>query len=448
MKTKLFFLASLLLVSVLTLSAQQVNDKQIPEKSKEIVDPSAKKVDNPKKVKTSVIPDQYVILFDENIVPPFAKSSGNAKFTNRNEKKKASDAYDKKMEGQIRKIAQEQLGITPAMIKSVFSAATTGIVIQLKNDQAKGLKAKLTQMKEVVAMIPDFTMQTAEDKTVAPRIPTFNSAIAQYNSWGVNFVGSMNYAGDKWAFILDTGIDLDHPDLNVGVEWGANFTNSPAGMDDRNGHGTHVAGIVAAKNNTLGTLGVAAGATVVPIKVLGDGGTGAFSWCIQGLNHVARYCIPGDVVNMSLGADAPELWRETFEWLFGVDDRVQMERCIRNLANAGVHMVIAAGNSTRHASLETPARTEGTRIYTISNADTYLNMAYDSNHGNGPVDYAAPGTDILSTFMDGQYAYMSGTSMAAPFVAGILLANNGVIRTRGNLYWDRDGSRDPIAVRQ
>ncbi|GAB3176823.1 S8 family serine peptidase [Telluribacter humicola] len=126
---------------------------------------------------------------------------------------------------------------------------------------------------------------------------------AQTTPWGITKVGGAGDGTGKTAWIIDTGIDLDHADLNVDQMRGMSvFTsgrdNTP---DDGNGHGTHVAGTVAALNNNIGVVGVAAGATVVPVKVLSSSGSGSNSGVIAGVEYVATNAKPGDVANMSLG---------------------------------------------------------------------------------------------------------------------------------------------------
>lgn len=427
MKLKLFFSSILFLCFYFAFSQEPQPD--FP----------TKKFDQAEKITKKTIPDTYVIFFDEEEFQPFVKKSPTKENDNRGSKGNEAKTYEQQMIVQLRKIAQEKLGITPAMITEYYTTATTGIKVQVKNANAKGLLEKLKTVKEVAAMIQDFEIAAIGYNVHPVPLP------AQYPSWGVNFVGNGNYAGNKWAWVLDTGIDPTHPDLNV-------MTSSPYAVsfisgqtyNDGKGHGTHVAGIIAAKNNTFGTLGVAAGATVVPVKVLDNTGHGAWSALLSGLNHVAKYYIPGDVVNMSLGGPAPDWWTDTFApW----DERKQSENAIKNLGNAGVFCVIAAGNDSQNANNETPARTNGTRVYTISAMDWNKNIASFSNYGNGPVDYAAPGVSILSTYMGGSYAYMDGTSMAAPFVSGILLINNGIIRTNGVLNTDKDGTKDPVAIK-
>jgi subtilisin family serine protease len=122
-----------------------------------------------------------------------------------------------------------------------------------------------------------------------------------------------------------------------------------------------------------------------------------------------------------------------------------LDIAIQNAAAKGIRFTLAAGNESMNASYSSPARVNGDGIYTISAMGEGDVWAYFSNFGNPPVDYCAPGISILSTYKGGWYATMSGTSMAAPHVAGLLLLGN--IDTDGNVKGDPDGKADPIAHR-
>jgi len=242
--------------------------------------------------------------------------------------------------------------------------------------------------------------------------------------WGITRVGGgISGAGGK-AWIIDTGIDLTHPDLNVDVTNSRYFIGtSPM---DENGHGTHVAGIIAAKDNTIGVIGVAAGATVVAVRVLDRRGSGTTSSVIAGCDYVKANGVTGDVANMSLGG--------------GIS--LTLDQAVINMS-AKVNVALAAGNESDNANNHSPARVNGPNIYTVSAMDNLNKWAYFSNFGNPPVDYCAPGVSIYSCYKGGTYATMSGTSMAAPHVAGLLLL--GAIKTDGNVSGDPDGNADLIA---
>jgi subtilisin family serine protease len=117
------------------------------------------------------------------------------------------------------------------------------------------------------------------------------------------------------------------------------------------------------------------------------------------------------------------------------------------LGNKGFLVVLAAGNSRIDAKNFSPARANGRNIYTVSAHDINDNFASFSNFGNPPIDYCAPGVSVYSTYKNGSYATMSGTSMAAPHVAGILLANNKVVFIRGTVKSDPDYVPDRLASR-
>jgi subtilisin family serine protease len=251
---------------------------------------------------------------------------------------------------------------------------------------------------------------------------------AQSTPWGITRVGGAGDGTGKTAWIIDSGIDLGHADLNTSRACHTYFAgNSPS---DGNGHGTHVAGTVAAKNNSQDVVGVAANAYVCSVRVLGNSGSGSYSGIISGVNYVAANGASGDVANMSLG---------------GSGSNASLEKAVSDAAARGIKFVLAAGNSGEHANNFTPARVNGTNIYTISATASHDCMPSWSNYGNPPVDYAAPGVSILSTKKGGGTTTMSGTSMAAPHVAGILLL--GSVRASGNASCDPDGNPDPIASR-
>jgi subtilisin family serine protease len=228
--------------------------------------------------------------------------------------------------------------------------------------------------------------------------------------------------------VIDTGVDQNHPDLNVDTTRSVNFVSrGKYKVDDGNGHGTHVAGTIAAIDNTIGVIGVAAGATVVGVRVLGDNGSGSFADVIAGVDHVAAHGNPGDVANMSLAGG----------YSLALNEAVQN-------ASANVKFAIAAGNNGANASSYSPASAQGANIYTVSafaNGDTWASF---SNYGNPPIDCGAPGVSVLSTYKGDGYATLSGTSMAAPHVAGLLLL--GIPATDGAVSGDPDGNPDPIAV--
>jgi subtilisin family serine protease len=251
---------------------------------------------------------------------------------------------------------------------------------------------------------------------------------SQTTPWGVARVGGPIAGATGTAWVIDTGVDLDHPDLNVDAGRSVNFVPRGKGSaDDGNGHGTHVAGTIAAIDNGIDVVGVAPGAEVVSVRVLDNSGSGAYSWIIAGVDHVARNGRNGDVANMSLGGPPSQ----------ALDDAVRA-------AAGSVKFTLAAGNSGDDASDYSPARVNGANIYTISAIASSNCLASFSNWGNPPVDFAEPGVGILSTKRGGGTTTLSGTSMAAPHAAGLLLV--GGIRSGGSACNDPDGNADTIGV--
>ncbi len=253
---------------------------------------------------------------------------------------------------------------------------------------------------------------------------------AQVTPYGITRIGGAidgTSAGTAW--IIDSGIDLDHEDLNVDVSRSLSFLGGGGGNlspEDQNGHGTHVAGTVGAIDNEIGVVGAAAGATLVAIRVLDRRGSGSISGVIAGVDHVGANASSGDAANMSLGGGQSS----------ALDAAVIA-------ASSTCPFALAAGNESTHANSSSPGRANGDNIYTVSSMNSSDNWSSFSNYGNPPVDYCAPGSSVYSTYKGGGYATLSGTSMAAPHVCGILLI--GGITSSGTVNNDPDGNADPIA---
>lgn len=238
--------------------------------------------------------------------------------------------------------------------------------------------------------------------------------------------------------MLDTGIDLDHPDLNVDVGSSASFVAGES-ADDGHGHGTHVAGTIAAKNNSTGVVGVAVDADVVSVKVCNSYGQCYTSNLDAGVDYIASNYSPGDVANISLG------WPITGSLRVDLALSV-LENTIETAADDGLKFAIAAGNESQHANNKSPARIEYNNVWTVSAHDENDVFAWFSNYGNPPIEYSNPGVDIHSLWRNGGTNTIDGTSMAAPHIAGLLLASPNGITNDGFVTNDPDGNPDPIAI--
>jgi len=382
------------------------------------------------------IPNQYIVLLNPTVAKTALQVYGSQSFSSRDEQAKTGAEVERNAQNSILAIAQK-LGISQSSVLGIYSGVNVGFFATIPDEVANRLIANIKQFPEVSSITQDQTIARAG--TLAKSSVPYLISKAQTVPWGIAFTGWANMPNQiYWAWILDTGIDLQHQDLNVlgSAPFAKSFITGQT-IQDGHGHGTHVAGTVAAKNNTFGVVGVAAGAKVVPVKVLSNSGSGSWGGLLAGVNHVATYGIPGDVVNMSLG---------------GTGTYAALETAIATLAGSRkIFFSIAAGNNNIPATGFTPARTNGVNVYTISAMDNRCNIAGFSNYGNPPVDFAAPGVSILSTYKGNAYATMSGTSMAAPHVAGILLLNSGLVRSggccAGRLCTDKDAIKDLVAKR-
>ena len=230
--------------------------------------------------------------------------------------------------------------------------------------------------------------------------------------------------------ILDTGIELTHPDLNIFKyancarkgPMNTSCKEGDSGANDGYGHGTHVAGTAAALDNGIGVVGMAPGARLWAVKVLGNDGSGWMNWIIAGVDYVAKNKASIEVANMSLGCACSSF---------------ALDAAIANAVGKGVTFTVAAGNAISDAKYFSPAnhpdvitvsaiadfdgvpggKADQEVVFSICTEDKDDSFACFSNFGS-LIEIAAPGVNILSTYLGGGTATMSGTSMASPHVAG------------------------------
>ena len=350
------------------------------------------------KVDREPIRGQYIVVLKENstAAPEAAYTTSHS---SENERLKAAH--------EVRAMAEEARD-RGAEVLNIYQHVLNGYVIRTPDNESATLIAELRKDPRVAFVEPD------------QRVYAFEQSIPG----GVDRVdGDLNFAlsgegtgtpVDADIAILDTGIDLTHPDLNVYNE--VSFVPGTSSADDDNGHGTHIAGIAAAKDNDIGVVGMAPGARLWAVKVLDSNGAGSISDIIAGIDYVTEHANEIDVVNLSFGCECSS---------------PALDEATNNAVAAGITFVVAAGNSNKDTSLFSPANNPSViTVSAIADSDgkcgaigpstKYGNddsFASFSNYGS-VVDIAAPGVGILSTYKDGKYAVLSGTSMASPHVAG------------------------------
>jgi len=307
-----------------------------------------------------------------------------------------------------------------------YYTALKGFSTTLTATQADALRTnpnvQFVAPNEPVSMV-GATKPIAAGETVPPGIRRIESAVR----------GRIRNASSAKVAIIDTGIDLNHTDLNA--KNGKDCIDPEPAQDD-NGHGTHVSGTVAAKNQGAGVAGVSPGTTLYAVKVLDANGSGSFASVVCGIDWVARNGprLGIKVANMSLGGGGSD------DGNCGNTNGDAMHKAVCGLVNAGITLVVAAGNSTANFSSFVPAAYDETLAVTAM-ADTdgkpggsgpvpscfggnlddkygsFSNFATpasaDANH-----TAAAPGVCVLSTKLGGGTTVLSGTSMASPHVTG------------------------------
>lgn len=200
--------------------------------------------------------------------------------------------------------------------------------------------------------------------------------------------------------VLDTGIDFEHPELRDAIIDARDFTNSLSGPKDVQGHGTHVAGIIAARQNNAGITGVAPESNLLIGKVLGDNGSGSANALVQGIYWAIKN--NAHIISMSLG---------------GSMYSAEIHQAMKDAVHAGIFIICAAGNDTHMDTVNFPAFLR--EAVSVGALNRNGKVTQFSSKGY-QVDIMAPGEDILSTFPPSSYASLSGTSMATPFITGVV----------------------------
>ena len=353
----------------------------------------------------------------------------------------------------------------PAHVRELVSAAggevktildEIGAVVATA--RAGEFATKAATIKGVTAVIPDVKVNFLVDETREAAFedegatggdePYFGlqwglRAIDAPGAWDAGYTG----AGVRVA-VLDTGIDVDHRDLapNLNVALSRSFDPDEPTIDDFNGHGSNVAGIVAAADNAWGVIGVAPEAEIVAVKVLDGSGSGDFSWLLEGILYAVS--IDADVINMSLGAYLPHrgFVADDGTWV-GANEVAGFVNLVKKIANYAIQqgglVVSTAGNLSIDMTgdqglLHVPADCgEGLMVSATGplgvrqNPNTNLDVpATYTNYGMN-VDFAAPGGNydptipdyrydfVRNCYWNGGFVWMAGTSQAAPHVSGI-----------------------------
>ncbi|HHL32204.1 MAG TPA: S8 family peptidase, partial [Oceanospirillales bacterium] len=293
--------------------------------------------------------------------------------------------FDDTSKANIYGLAQSFANRNNTTLKHVYIHSIKGFTI---NMSCAAAEKSFGKDANIMSFTPDSIVSISKGKPGGGG----GGTVGQQVSYGTARVGGPVDGTGHTAWVIDTGVDLDHPDLNVDASRG--FTAIRNSMDDENGHGTHVSGTIGALDNSIGSLGVAPGTTIIPVRVLNRRGSGTNSGVIAGVDYVGANAMPGDCVNMSLGG--------------GVS--AALDSAVSAAASAsGAFFVLAAGNDGDDANNHSPARVNSTNVWTISAVDINDDMPSWSNFGAG-VDFAAPGVSIFSLWKKGGTNTISGTS--------------------------------------
>lgn len=324
-----------------------------------------------------------------------------------------------------RKIVVFKDGVSDVEKGKILSAARGVKVRKMRHGGAfvayvnNAAEIKLLKQSKVLRVEDDVAVAALASASASKGKPSASQP-AQVLPWGIDRIDAdrvwdLGEAGSGINVgIIDTGISTSHPDLANNIKGGVSEVAYTSSWNDDNGHGSHVAGIVAAQNNTIGVVGGVHTANLYAIKVLDRNGSGYLSDVIDGIDWAIAWEM--QVINLSLGTTT---------------DVQSLHDAVIRAHNAGVVVVAAAGNSG--GSVSYPAAYP--EAIAVAATDFSNSAPYWSSRGP-EVDLAAPGKDIYSTYKGIKYATLSGTSMAAPHVAAAVAV---VLKRATDTTRDADG---------
>lgn len=365
----------------------------------------------------------------------------------------------------IKDFFEKELDLT-IIDENIFVFSFSGF---LMDDISESEAVQILNHPVVIAAQQNFTFQNIRPSMQSNPIPeNIRPSMQENQDWqydsqnktstNVSFVNPLNIVGseDRKIWIVDTGIDGDHKDLNVigtipengiMVEYSKSFVpseNDP--FEDFLGHGTHCAGIASGKAHApddpdqLGMNGVSPGAPVVSIKVINKYGFGIWARVIKALEHVSNLAEPGDIINLSIGAE----WQGASNINYCSNPNGNLNKVLKQIDDLATkkhtYVVIAAGNKAVLSEDYFPGCYEPTSTsdstLTVASIKTifdfqqgvYLTPEYSdySSYKSPTIDFVTPGEEMFSTFPGDSYRVMSGTSMSAALMSGIIHAKGSI----------------------
>ena len=373
------------------------------------------------------IPGQYIIVFNDSVNDA---DSAESEILERTRGERIG-SYRSAISGFAARFSEAELATVANDPRVAFVSEDRVVSIEDREPRGGELRALTDDVARLsnrprnpVPTLPPVSEPVSEQAVSKQSVQTLPTGVNR-----INAAGKLNKGAGVNVAVVDTGIQLSHPDLKGNIVGGKNCS-SGSSYNDGNGHGTHVAGTVAALDNGVGVVGVAPGAKLWAVRVLNNAGSGSWSSVICGLDFVTSKAPknggPITVANLSLGGGGAS------DNNCGNSNNDALHKAICRARDAGVTIVVAAGNSGANATTQVPAAYDDAVITVSALTDTDGQQgglgaptsygaddtfASFSNWGT-PVDIGAPGVSIYSTWLKNGYKSISGTSMASPHVAG------------------------------